>query len=367
METRSSGVRPMFALVLLLVWVSPPSCRASWMWLGATSGPGAAELGDAALSGRQRAVCRAAPLLARGVRDGARLAVAECQNRFRLERWNCSTTRNPAAPFGHEMTSEEVMSQCLSRRNQGDGVHAVMAAGLVHSVTRACSQGNMTECGDARLRGARLRGGGGAAAAQGWQWGGCSDNGFGTWFSRRFMDVSEKNSSTGRDGFTLSTMNRHNAEAGRQAIQVTMSTDCRCHGISGSCAVKTCWRSVAPFQRVGAYLKERYERSVQVSDRARRKTRKKDQRHPVDINELIYLNKSPNYCLEDRRRGIAGTRGRRCNRTSAGPDGCNLLCCGRGYNTHVVRNIQRCECKFVWCCYVHCRRCESMNDMHTCK
>uniref|UniRef100_A0A3P9Q259 Protein Wnt n=1 Tax=Poecilia reticulata TaxID=8081 RepID=A0A3P9Q259_POERE len=317
-------------------------------WLGVTS------CGDPVLSGRQRALCRGKPFLLPGVRDGARLAVAECRNQFRLERWNCSTTRNPAAVFGHELTSGT---------KETAFIYAVMAAGLVHSITRSCSQGNMTECGcDARLRG------GGTGAAEGWHWGGCSDHiRFGTWFSRRFMDVSGTNSSTGRVGFTLSTMNQHNAEAGRQAIETTMSTDCRCHGISGSCAVKTCWRSMAPFQRVGVYLKERYERSVQVSDRSRRKTRKKDQRRPVDKHELIYLNKSPNYCLEDRRRGIAGTRGRRCNRTSTGPDGCNLLCCGRGYNTHVVRNIQRCECKFVWCCYVHCRRCESMNDMHTCK
>ncbi|CDQ88361.1 unnamed protein product [Oncorhynchus mykiss] len=150
------------------------------------------------------------------------------------------------------------------------------------------------------------------------------------------------------------------------AVAKTMATDCRCHGVSGSCAVKTCWRTMASFERVGNFLKERYEGSVQVLDRSKRKVRRKekDQRRvPIGKEELIFLNKSPNYCLEDRRWGVAGTRGRRCNRTSAGPDGCNLLCCGRGYNTHVVRHVERCECKFVWCCY----KCESMNDMHTCK
>ncbi|KAM4711729.1 protein Wnt-16 [Anableps anableps] len=356
METRSSGVQHMCALTLLLVSVSPLSCRASWMWLGVTSAGAPEQLscGDPVLSARQRELCRRKPFLLPSVRDGARLAVSECQNQFHQERWNCSTSRDPTTVFGHELTSGT---------KETAFIYAVMAAGLVHTVTRSCSQGNLTECGcDARLRG------GGAAAVEGWQWGGCSDHiQFGTWFSRKFMDISVKNMSTSRVGFTLSTMNQHNSEAGRQAVERTMSTDCRCHGISGSCAVKTCWRSMAPFQRVGAYLKERYERSVQVSDRSRRKTRRKDQRRPVDKHQLIYLNKSPNYCLEDRQRGIAGTRGRHCNRTATGPDGCNLLCCGRGYNTHVVRNIQRCECKFVWCCYVHCRRCESMNDMHTCK
>lgn len=124
---------------------------------------------------------------------------------------------------------------------------------------------------------------------------------------------------------------------------------------------------MAPFQRVGAYLKDRYEHGVQVGGPSRRKAKKDRLRLPVDKQQLVFINKSPNYCVEDRRRGVAGTRGRRCSRASAGADSCALLCCGRGYNTHVVRHARRCHCKFVWCCYVRCRRCESMTDTHTCK
>ncbi|XP_061570290.1 protein Wnt-16 [Cololabis saira] len=350
METR--GVCTL--TLLLLACACPMRCSASWMWLGVTSA-GAPEPPACAappLSARQRELCRRKPFLLPSVRDGARLAASECHNQFRHERWNCSTSKKPPG-FGPELGSGT---------KETAFIYAVMAAGLVHAVTRSCSQGNMTECGcDAQLRG-------GGSSAEGWHWGGCSDHiQYGTVFSRRFIDNTVKNTSASREGYTLVTMNQHNSEAGRQAIDRTMSTDCRCHGVSGSCAVKTCWKSMAPFERVGAYLKERYEHSIQVPGRSRKKPRRKEPRRPVDRYQLIYLNKSPNYCLEDRRGGIAGTRGRRCNRTSTGPDGCNLLCCGRGYNTHVVRNIQRCECKFVWCCYVRCRRCESMNDMHTCK
>ena len=156
-----------------------------------------------------------------------------------------------------------------------------------------------------------------------------------------------------------------------QAVDGTMVKDCRCHGVSGSCAVKTCWRSLAPFERVGAVLKERFENSVEVLQRfARQKVRRKDKvsrRVPLERDRLLYLNKSPNYCLEDPGRGSLGTRGRTCSRTSRGADGCGLLCCGRGYNTRVVRHVTRCACKFVWCCYVRCRRCESMTDIHACK
>ncbi|XP_047431280.1 protein Wnt-16 [Mugil cephalus] len=365
--TWSRGTRLLCTLTLLLVSVCPLCCRGNWMWLGVTSAgvPEKLVCSSLPLSPRQLDLCLRKPLIWSSVADGARIAVSECRSQFRHERWNCSTTEDPPG-FGPELTSGT---------KETAFIYAVMAAGLVHAVTRSCSQGNMSECGcDARLKGGAPVAGGGAPGAGGgtpgmggWHWGGCSDHiQYGIWFSRTFMGNTLRNESSSRGGFTLSTMNGHNSEAGRQAIARTMSIDCRCHGVSGSCAVKTCWRTMAPFGRVGSYLKERYERSVQVSHRSRRKLRRKDRLH-VDKHQLIYFNKSPNYCVEDRRRGVAGTRGRRCNRTSTGPDGCNLLCCGRGYNTHVVRNVQRCECKFVWCCYVRCRRCESMSDMHTCK
>ncbi|XP_076578268.1 protein Wnt-16 [Chaetodon auriga] len=354
METRSCGVRHMCALTLLLVSVCPLCCRASWMWLGVASAGLPEKLGCAnlPLSHRQRDLCRRKPHLLPSIQDGARLAIAECHSQFRHERWNCSTRDEPQV-FGYELTSGT---------RETAFIYAVMAAGLVHAVTRSCSQGNLTECScDGRLQSS-------VSPTDGWHWSGCSDHiQYGTWFSRRFID-NTKNISTSRGGYTAAAMNQHNSEAGRQAVHRKMNIHCRCHGISGSCALKTCWKTMAPFEHVGVYLKEQYERSVQVSDRSRRKTRRKNPRRvPVDKHQLIFFNWSPNYCLEDQQRGIIGTRGRHCNRTSTGSDGCTLLCCGRGYNTHVVRHVERCECKFVWCCYVRCRRCESMNDVHTCK
>jgi wingless-type MMTV integration site family protein 16 len=60
-------------------------------------------------------------------------------------------------------------------------------------------------------------------------------------------------------------MNLLNNEAGRVAVASLMKNLCRCHGISGSCELKTCWRSLPPFQEVGARLKDRYENSVAIS------------------------------------------------------------------------------------------------------
>ncbi|XP_077565838.1 protein Wnt-16 [Stigmatopora nigra] len=346
-KSQSVSVRRVCTLTMLLC-VCPLCCQATWMLLGVDgtgdrSGERRARDDDGCrsppLSMEQREICRQRSFLAPSIRVAARLAVSECQNQFRHERWNCSTGHDPAV-FGHELTSGTKETAFL---------YAVMAASLAHAVTRFCSHGNASECG---CDGSPA---GDPGPADAWHWGGCSDRvQYGAWFSRRFL-------SEGTRAQVLRRMNAHNSEAGRQAVMTTMSTDCRCHGVSGSCAAKTCWRTMAPFGRVGAFLKDRYERS------ARLKRKELRVQPPPDKHQLVFVNKSPNYCVEDRRGGVLGTRGRRCNRTSGGPDGCKLLCCGRGYNTHVERHVRRCACKFVWCCYVRCRRCESMSDTHACK
>lgn len=148
-----------------------------------------------------------------------------------------------------------------------------------------------------------------------------------------------------------------------------MKTQCRCHGVSGSCELKTCWRTLPPFSEVGDFLKKKYELAIRVKA-ARKRLRRQDKsgrKMPVMKDDLVHIHKSPNYCVENQTKGILGTRGRVCNKTTTGPESCDLLCCGRGYNTQVVKHVERCHCKFIWCCYVRCKACETMMDIHTCK
>lgn len=65
--------------------------------------------------------------------------------------------------------------------------------------------------------------------------------------------------------------------------------------------------------------------------------------------------------------GSMGTGGRVCSRTSRGVDSCEVMCCGRGYHTSRLSLTVQCECKFHWCCAVHCRDCQQQVDVHTCK
>ena len=37
------------------------------------------------------------------------------------------------------------------------------------------------------------------------------------------------------------------------------------------------------------------------------------------------------------------------------------------YNTQEIRRVERCDCKFIWCCKVKCHTCETVLDIFTCK
>lgn len=83
--------------------------------------------------------------------------------------------------------------------------------------------------------------------------------------------------------------------------------------------------------------------------------------------DLVYINHSPTYCDRDEQERIPGTIGRECNKTSTGEDGCKLMCCGRGYDTHEIVRRWRCNCKFHWCCYVKCKKCKERMEVFRCK
>ena len=83
-------------------------------------------------------------------------------------------------------------------------------------------------------------------------------------------------------------------------------------------------------------------------------------------NDLVYYEESPDFCKWDPSRGTLGTSGRECNSSSKGTDGCELLCCDRGWLPHKKTDVENCDCRFFWCCTVVCKTCRTVRTVNTC-
>ncbi|XP_029948211.1 protein Wnt-4a isoform X1 [Salarias fasciatus] len=301
---------------------------------------------------RQVQICKRSVEVMDAVRRGAQLAIDECQFQFRNRRWNCSTLESMPV-FGKVVTQGT---------REAAFVYAISAASVAFAVTRACSSGELEKCGcDHNVHG---------VSPEGYHWSGCSDNiAYGVAFSQSFVDVRER--SKGQSS-SRALMNLHNNEAGRKAILSHMRVECKCHGVSGSCEVKTCWKAMPPFRKVGNVIKEKFDGATEVEQRKVGTTKilvpRNSQFKPHTDEDLVYLDPSPDFCDHDPRTpGMLGTVGRQCNRTSKAIDGCELMCCGRGFQTQEVEVVDRCSCKFHWCCYVKCKQCRKMVEVHTCR
>ncbi|KAK3744100.1 hypothetical protein QZH41_016789 [Actinostola sp. cb2023] len=163
-----------------------------------------------------------------------------------------------------------------------------------------------------------------------------------------------------------------------QSLKDNMGKSCKCHGVSGSCTVKICWRTMPNFNIVAELLRKKFDRSTRVRPNSnktkllkttrgkRGKRRKRKSRRP-SASDLVFTKDSPDFCQPDPRQGIYGTRGRLCNKTSSHGDGCKNMCCGNGYNTIERSSKVKCNCEFIWCCKVQCELCEKDWFEYRCK
>ncbi|XP_071509545.1 protein Wnt-2b-A-like [Diadema antillarum] len=343
-------------LFLLILLITPTEVAATWWFISHISSVGTKILCSniPGLVSKQRELCRDYPDIMLSIAVGATQGVNECQFQFKNNRWNCSTPDRDTSVYGKSVLKKGSREAAFA--------YAVSSAGVVHAITRSCSRGELLDCAcDPTKRGKDTD-------EQGvFDWGGCSDNvKFAMDFARKFIDAREKKELDAR-----AMMNLHNNKAGRRSVRRIMKLECKCHGVSGSCSLRTCWLAMMEFRKVGDYLKNQYHDASKVNINQEgtdfflaspsTKTKK-----PSKV-DLVYLERSPDYCRQDARTGSLGTAGRICNKTSDGPDGCDVMCCGRGYNTKRVEQTRQCECKFHWCCFVKCRECTETVDVNTCK
>ncbi|CAI4224141.1 unnamed protein product [Auanema sp. JU1783] len=304
------------------------------------------------LNRKQIKFCRQNPRLMRSIQTGAKDAYTECQFQFYKRRWNCSLIN----PSSRELINGVLLSEGT---RESAFVHALSSAAVAYKVTRDCARGlNGDQCGcDISKR-------------QGFDLMGCSDHiQYGIAISREFVDAAEKSKNRSNDPDT-NLVNLHNNRAGRQVLEKSLRRECKCHGMSGSCEVKTCWESMPSFREIGSIIKDKFDGASEVNvveEDEKQKIIMKHTHFKRHTNaDLVYLKPSPDFCDADSTRGILGTRGRECNIASQGVDGCQIMCCNRGYERKVSYVKDKCNCKFHYCCRVECDECERVEEKFYC-
>ncbi|CAH0557004.1 unnamed protein product [Brassicogethes aeneus] len=313
----------------------------------------------------QAKLCRNAMEAMPHVQTAAMLAADTCRIVFKDRRWNCSS-----------ITTAPYLTPDLTRATREQAfVYAISSAALTYTMARACASGSLYHCSCATKPTEPPEGT--------FQWGGCGDNlKWGAHFAKRFIDNAEKyvaekaKKNVKRDNSLeenreailkneVAVINLHNNKVGRKVILEGLRIQCKCHGVSGSCNIKTCWKALPSIAEVGTRLLQKYTNAKEIETKAY-------EQHIATLkpkkisDQLLFISKSPDYCTKDERLGSLGTVGRQCNVTSNGPNSCRQLCCGRGYRTVVEEKIERCQCKYYNCCYVKCKVCRTMTQRYEC-
>nr|QDW65347.1 Wnt6 [Himerometra robustipinna] len=290
------------------------------------------------LSGKQQDLCKKEPEIIEAALLGSKEhGLGECRHQMKLRKWNCTT--------------KSLGRVLLQDTRETAFANAITSAGVTFQITSACSAGSLLQCGCDNSSNSIIQ----QTKNATWLWGGCGDNvHFGYIKSIEFIDTQEK-----RRSDIKSLITQHNNEAGRLAVKLHMRKECKCHGLSGTCTLKTCWKRMPNFRDVGNRLKELFNGAIKVTGANNGKTLL-----PINptikaptVTDLVYSVESPNFCEPDRKVGSIGTAGRVCNSTSEGVEGCQIMCCNRGFTDEIMNRTYHCRCRFKWCCVVECDIC----------
>ncbi|XP_076030906.1 protein Wnt-9a-like [Oratosquilla oratoria] len=197
------------------------------------------------MSGRGVRRCRGSKEVAPFLLKAFLLSVAHCQRELRYDRWNCSLGK----------ARRKILKKGFP---ESAFLLAISSASVTHEISKGCSTGRLSRCScdDSAPAPENVRT---------WRWGGCGDNvKFGSKFSRKLFRRGRSKRRL-RDLDFRAQVDQHNVEVGIRLVKDQATKSCKCHGVSGSCAIQTCWKQLAGFDKASSRLRELYRNAVMVS------------------------------------------------------------------------------------------------------
>uniref|UniRef100_A0A915BGK9 Protein Wnt n=1 Tax=Parascaris univalens TaxID=6257 RepID=A0A915BGK9_PARUN len=236
------------------------------------------------LVGYQARMCRRISELMPVIIRASQSTVSTCQKIFADRRWNCSSIL--LAPHLKPDLTKGTKEQAY--------VYALSSAAVTHHVAKACVSGDLPYCpcglnsptvsADATYKESLI-----------------DDL---TFINTDFVETPSIVGLPPR-----AKMNQHNNDVGRQVTQESLYRKCKCHGVSSSCNVRTCWNTLPDIVDVALRLRERYAEAAEMSELLAESGYGNNAMHgEMSKQHLVYLRKSPDYCVEDKRTGSFGTK-----------------------------------------------------------
>nr|ABY85210.1 wnt11-1 [Schmidtea mediterranea] len=310
----------------------------------------------------------------------SKATVYYCMKTFADRRWNCkSVEKLPKLPPDLKLGTQE---QAV--------VHAFSSAALVFEISRRCSQNKLRHCScgkdesDANV--------GSNNQNYTYYYSNCLDNiDIGIESTRNFLgfhqmgmkskdsDSKSENKKPNKQNKSqiIKRLNGHNYEVGIMIMMNSWKSKCKCHGVSGSCINKICFRQLRRLddEELLKMIKDYYLRAKHVTMEDDNKLYPTHfittglQKEPLKTTDLAFIEHSSDYCEPDPSAGSIGTQGRQCetvNVTLSKTNHCSNMCCGRGYREVMEKETVQCRCELVDVYIVKCKQCIQINIRKFC-
>uniref|UniRef100_T1E1C8 Protein Wnt n=1 Tax=Dendrocoelum lacteum TaxID=27895 RepID=T1E1C8_9PLAT len=287
-----------------------------------------------------------------GILRASKAAVYYCMKTFHDRRWNCSSTeRLPNIGKDLQLGTQE---QAV--------VHAFASSSVLYEISRRCAQNKIAHCSCGNSDQVQSQ----YNSQRRLMFAGCPDNvDIGIKYVKKFTGYhklgkksKKKVKSLNDQTLKVKKINGHNYEAGIKIQLENQRTHCKCHGVSGSCAQRVCYRQLRRLddEVLLTALRKQYlaAKFVDISS-----NNKLFIANPFGIQEgsppiyiadtdLAFIEHSPDFCEPDPSVGSLGTHGRKCkidNVSETATEHCSNMCCGREYRMSLEQKKTKCGCR----------------------